>query len=141
MAVDKVKPLKIEESTDGTENNLFPTETDPSEDYLAAKGVALENLDTFRLEKLGRTIQALYPDSTVAITYTSDQITSASFYNSATQINANRIAKVDITYSSDDPSTEIWLIYDTNGTSVLRTITYTYTVSSNVITGVARAVT
>lgn len=141
MAIDKVRPLKIEESTSGTEVDLGPTETNPAEDYLAAKGIAFENLETFTMAKIGRTLQSLYPDSTISITYTSDQITSASFFNSATQIDANRIAKVDVTYSSGDPSTETWLIYDTDGTTVLRTITYTYTVSSNVITGVARAVT
>lgn len=42
---EKVKPLKIEETTNGGENNFGPTETDPTEDYLAAKGIALENSD------------------------------------------------------------------------------------------------
>lgn len=43
MAIDKVKPLKIEHSTNGgTEIDPFPTETDPSEDYISAKGIALE---------------------------------------------------------------------------------------------------
>ena len=41
--VDRVKPLKLENTTDGTETNRFPTETDPTEDYLACKGLALEN--------------------------------------------------------------------------------------------------
>lgn len=140
--VDKVKAYKEENSaTGGTENDLNPTEVNPAEDYLAAKGLAFENLDTFRVEKLGRTIQSLYPDSTIAVTYSSGDPSSISFFNSATQIDANRIAKCDLVLSSGDPSTETWLIYDTDGTTVLRTITYTYTVSSNVITGVARAVT
>lgn len=43
--VDKVKPLKIEEATGGTEINLFPTEADPTEDYVSVKGVALEASD------------------------------------------------------------------------------------------------
>lgn len=43
---DKVKPLKLENpSTGGTETNLFPTEADPAEDYLAAAGVAFKNSD------------------------------------------------------------------------------------------------
>lgn len=41
--VDKVKPLKYENSVDGTQNDVSPTETKPSEDYLAAKGIAFEN--------------------------------------------------------------------------------------------------
>ena len=49
--VDKVKPLKIETATDGTEMNMLPTETDPATDYVSAKGVALENDDNTRVEK------------------------------------------------------------------------------------------
>lgn len=45
MALDKIKPLKMETPTDGTEFNFGPTETDPSQDYLSSKGVALENSD------------------------------------------------------------------------------------------------
>jgi len=52
MPVDKVKPLKIEDATSGTEINFGPTETDPTEDYLAAKGLALENDDATRVEKV-----------------------------------------------------------------------------------------
>lgn len=53
MAVDKVKPLKIEDSTSGTEMDFAPTEADPTEDYLAAKGVALENDDNTLIDKAG----------------------------------------------------------------------------------------
>ena len=48
--VDKVKPLKFEESIDGTEIDPIPTESDESEDYLAGKGIALENLDTHLID-------------------------------------------------------------------------------------------
>jgi len=45
--VDKVKPLKIESpSTGGTQDDMFPTETNPSQDYVAAKGIAFEGSDT-----------------------------------------------------------------------------------------------
>lgn len=45
--VDKVKPLKFENpATGGTETDVFPTEADPTEDYLSAKGIAFENSDT-----------------------------------------------------------------------------------------------
>lgn len=43
--VDKIKPLKLEETTNGTEFDMNPTETDPTEDYIASKGVAFENSD------------------------------------------------------------------------------------------------
>jgi hypothetical protein len=47
MAVDKVKPLKIESpALGGTQTDPFPVETNPAQDYLAAKGLALDNTDT-----------------------------------------------------------------------------------------------
>lgn len=45
--VDKVKPLKFENpASGGTEADIYPTEADPTEDYLAPKGIALENNDS-----------------------------------------------------------------------------------------------
>lgn len=44
--VEKVKPLKIETlEGGGGELDLTPTEINPSEDYLASKGLAIENND------------------------------------------------------------------------------------------------
>ena len=48
--VDKVKPLKIEDSTSGTEFDMVPTETDPTEDYIASKGIAFENSDNTTIQ-------------------------------------------------------------------------------------------
>ena len=46
MSVDKVKALKIENpALGGTQTDFGPTETNPAQDYLAAKGIALENSD------------------------------------------------------------------------------------------------
>lgn len=59
--VDKVKPLKVEDATSGTESNPFPTETDPAEDYLAAKGVAFENVDTHLIYRDGADIKVTDP--------------------------------------------------------------------------------
>lgn len=48
---DKIKPLKIENpATGGTQTDPFPVETNPAQDYLAAKGLALENSDTRLLD-------------------------------------------------------------------------------------------
>lgn len=49
--VDKVKPLKIEEAIDGTQVDPFPTETDPSQDYLSAKGISFTNNDTITISE------------------------------------------------------------------------------------------
>ena len=43
--IDKVKALKFENAIDGTESDTRPTQTDPTEDYMSAKGVAFENSD------------------------------------------------------------------------------------------------
>ena len=53
MAIDKVKPLKIEDATNGTDIDTAPVETNPTEDYLAAKGLSFENLDTLLLDATG----------------------------------------------------------------------------------------
>jgi hypothetical protein len=45
--VDKVKPLKLEETTDGSTVDFISTEADPTQDYLAAKGMSFENQDNF----------------------------------------------------------------------------------------------
>lgn len=49
--VDKIKPLKLETATDGTEFDFSPRELDPSEDFVATKGVAFENSDLITLQK------------------------------------------------------------------------------------------
>jgi len=51
--VDKVKPLKIETSIDGTEIDMLPTEADPTEDYLSSKGLAIENQDDILVDADG----------------------------------------------------------------------------------------
>ena len=43
--IDKVKPLKYENPIDGTQLNIKPTETNPTEDYVTGKGFSFENND------------------------------------------------------------------------------------------------
>jgi len=48
--VDKIKPLKLESPTGGgTESDTFPTEVDPTEDFLSAKGVAFDGGETVHI--------------------------------------------------------------------------------------------
>lgn len=62
MAVDKVKPLKIENLSSGSQDdNGYPTECDPSQDYLAAKGLAINGLDTHLIDSLDNEIAILDP--------------------------------------------------------------------------------
>jgi len=48
--VDKIKPLKLEDPSNGTEFDMVPTETNPTEDYIASKGVAFENSDNTTIQ-------------------------------------------------------------------------------------------
>jgi hypothetical protein len=44
MALDKVKPLKLESpDTGGTEDDQFPTSLNPSEDYVECRGIVLDD--------------------------------------------------------------------------------------------------
>ena len=140
--VDKVKPLGLENSSlGGTENVPLPTELDPAEDYLAAKGIALENLDTFRVEKLGRSIVELFPNLYENVTYSSGKVSIVEYYNSATFITANKLARRDLTSTGSNLTTEVLVIYDTDGSTVLRTHTWTYTYTGSNLTSSAQVIT
>lgn len=53
MARDRIQPLKIEGTdTGGTENDDFPTGTDPNEDHIDCRGVTIQN-DTSDDEMVG----------------------------------------------------------------------------------------
>ena len=50
--VDKIRPLKIESTSNGGgQDDFLQTESNPAEDYAAVKGVAFENDDNSRIEK------------------------------------------------------------------------------------------
>jgi len=68
------------------------------------------------------------------LTYSSDLISSIDFYNSLTQINANRIITATVTYSSESITQEVWTVYRSDGTTVDRTITIDYTYTGDNIT-------
>lgn len=130
--VDRVKPLGIESvSTGGTETNDFPTEMDPTEDYASVKGLAFEGLDTYRYEKLYRVLTELIPDGSVLLTYSGNNVVTVEYFITASQITANRTAKSDFTYTSNNLTSAVTVIYQTDGTTIARTITNTYTYSGN----------
>lgn len=139
---DKVKPLGLENpSLGGTETSPFPTELDPNEDYVAAKGIAFENLDTFLIDKIGRSLVEKFPNLYQNITYSGNNPTVLEFFNSASFITANRVARYDFTYTSNNLTSEVLVIYDTNGTTVLRTYTWTHTYTSNNLTSSGLVIT
>jgi hypothetical protein len=127
--VDKVKPLKIES---GNDTDFLPTEANPVEDYVSTKGIAFENLDEFLIEKRGRVLVELFPNLYQSVTYTNDTVSYIEFYNSNTFITANRVARIDCTYTGDNLTSEALKIYDSDGTTVLRSYTWTHVYTSNI---------
>lgn len=127
--VDKVSPLKYESSsTGGTENDFIPTEANPLEDYLAGKGISFEKSDDFLLDKVGRVLVEKFPSLYQSPTYSSGNLTVLEFFNSSSFITANRVCRYDFTYNGDSTlATEVLVVYDTNGTTILRTYTWTHT--------------
>ena len=51
--VDKVRLLKVENSSNGTQINLGPTEINPQEDYSAVKGISFEESDDHLIDRDG----------------------------------------------------------------------------------------
>jgi len=142
--VDKVKPLKIENpATGGTDTDLFPTETNPVQDYLATKGLAFENLDTHLAEKVGELLYLKSPDQSEKPTYNaSNDLDFVEIFRGAVQTTPNRKAKITMGYdASKFPISETWQIFDTDGSTVLRTVAYTYTIAGANITNAVEATT
>jgi hypothetical protein len=102
--VDKVKPLKLESSVDGTEDDFNYTETDPTEDYIAAKGIAFENSNVRRIDldasgdtqftdvsnPTGKTLKAIQQD--ISDKYPASNPTG---YETPAQLNARDTANRD----------------------------------------------
>ena len=127
--VDKVKPLKFEDSTSGTGLNYLPTEADPSEDYLAGKGFAFENLNTHLAKKIGGLIRFQMPDGSMKPTFLGNsEIDYVEYFSGVVQTTINRRLKITMSYDMDlNPTKEVWEWFSiSNGTTVLETITLTH---------------
>jgi hypothetical protein len=75
---DKIKPLKIENpSSGGTDTDFLPTESNPTQDYVAAKGIAFENNDN-RLFDLSASGEIQYKDAIQGTYKTLNSITAGS---------------------------------------------------------------
>lgn len=63
-------------------------------------------------------------------------------FSSSTQVNANRTARIELTYTNGNPTTEVVKLYSlADGTTVLKTITRTHTWSNNVLTNSTQVTT
>jgi len=146
--VDKVKPLGFETSIDGSQDLPLPTEFNPNEDYLAVKGIAFENQDTFRAEKVGGMLALTVPDSSFKPSFFTSgpnigELEFLELFEGATQTTPNRRARIDMTYDgSQNPTIEVLKVYDpADGTTILRTITLTLTWVTNEITKITEVTT
>lgn len=64
------------------------------------------------------------------------------YFATSSQVTSNRVAKSQMTYSSGYPATETVYLYSlTDGTTILKTITRTFTFSGDTLTKIEQAVT
>jgi hypothetical protein len=168
VALDKVKPLKLESTdTGGDENDEFPTSLDPHEDFIELRGLVFDTdtvadestvitrdeddltfkdtnnptpvtltelltgeggltyteflLDSEPTKETGAT------DCTYTPTYTTGKITKEEWKRN----DATLIKSIDYTYASGKVSTEVRKVFDTNGTTILAQVTWSYSYTGN----------
>lgn len=83
---------------------------------------------------VGSTVQAILnkyygPTNSEKATYLGNgEVDFIEFFSTPTQVVANRVAKATFTYDGNlNPTSEAIQLYDTNGTTVLKTLTFTHT--------------
>ena len=139
---DKVLPLKVENSIDGTESDFLPTELNPDEDYISAKGITFENSDdqiihitdneiTFEdtingIRKFSSISSEVLRSNHQTFTYTLGNVSNYTCWVNSEQ--TQKIRENNYTYSSGKVLTDQLKIYDVNG-NLLFTYTETYTYS------------
>lgn len=180
--VDRVRPLKIEDSGTGSESDQFPTEANPHEDYLDARGVTLQDTTSsdsnVRVEREAATNRLKFFDGdfpggktlgdlgSTGITESShktllqlihfiDEGPAEGFVTGATKTvtgtvfptqvlwrraDSTKLVEKNITWTGITPTTVQWKVYDTDGSTVLATVTDTLTYSGVFETGRSRAV-
>lgn len=91
-------------------------------------GIALPHLQA-GLVQFGKSAAWFSNVVSQKVTYSGDNISSIEFYVTAAQLLTDRVVKVEISYTSGNPTSEVWSLYDSDGTTILetRTVTYTYT--------------
>lgn len=101
----------------------FETEVD-------AKDINL-NTNVGQNSLIGETIQETlnreyWPTLSEKVTYSGYQIISVQFFKTSSQLISGRLAKIDLTYNGLGQVTqELRRYYDSNGTTVLKTVTIT----------------
>jgi hypothetical protein len=104
--------------------------------------MAVDLTKAFETENGIKVGEVILPDSIVSLirsskpTYSGDLISSIEYYNSLTQINANRISKADFTYSGDNVSTQVNTYYGPDGVTAVSTESIAYSYTSDLMTKV-----
>lgn len=119
---DKIKPLKIENSAlGGTQNDPFPTEANPSQDYVAAKGVAFENSDT-RLIDLNGAGNIQFTDASETTPKTVRQLRTANqnIFDNTTNgfVSTNVQAAIEESYNLAINSAKAYVFCSYNGNAI-----------------------
>lgn len=176
MALDRVKPLKIESiDTGGDDDDLFPTSLDPQEDYVECAGIVLDDAthvdETTVINRSGddmlfkdgnnptaKTLSELiagsgglteaghrilrqlihFIDEGPADGFTSGAYkeilpsaaifpTSIVWWESSSKLK--KIVERTLTWTGPNLTTSVWKVYDTDGSSVLATVTDTISYS------------
>ena len=75
--MDKTRPLKIETPVEGgTQTDYLPTEVNPAEDYISAKGIAFEESDNYVMD-LDENQNIQFKDATQTTPVTVTQLKTA----------------------------------------------------------------
>lgn len=94
MSIDKVKPLKFENPANGgTQIDVYPTEANPDQDYLTAKGFSFENSDTRKID-LNASGQIQVQDAVETTPLTITQLRTAqnnTFNNTGTNFTSTNV--------------------------------------------------
>jgi len=114
-------------------NGRFFQKTSADVEKVVGPQVAAEvELSSIGNTILGPTIQdwinQLYKSTnSQKVTYLeSGEIDYTEIFNSSSQVTENRRAKIQLNYTNDNVTSEVITLYDTNGTSALKTITLTH---------------
>lgn len=70
-------------------------------------------------------------DASHKATYSGSDIDFVETFRTASQVESNRLAKATLGYTAGDVTSVTTLIYDTDGTTVLKTVTQAITYSSS----------
>lgn len=155
--VDKVKPLKLEDNIGGSQIDQTPTEATPSQDYLAARGLAINNLDSTLIDT-DSTGTVQFTDPTIGVrkvlydlsvdsgartsyqeaTITSNRITALITWTSAAK--TQKIYEENYTFTGNVVTQVIKKQYNSAGT-LIQTLTENLTYSGNTFSNLTATLT